>query len=162
MLHGRGGNEAECLARQCDLMIIIGGRHSLPIPKRWSQWQGTTQKRFSIETAAELQKVGLMAAESRCDRGAFTPSSIIEEVLSSMSEEIREEELSFEEMIDASLKPIYNGKVVKGMSPLWLPARSRLTSARSRLVSSSLRNSLMTLLPRRKIWSRKVTSSTSL
>ena len=32
-----------------------------------------------------------------------------------MSEEIREEELSFEEMIDASLKPVYNGKVVKGI-----------------------------------------------
>lgn len=47
--------------------------------------------------------------------GASTPSSIIEEVLSSMSEEIREEELSFEEMIDASLKPVYNGKVVKGI-----------------------------------------------
>lgn len=32
-----------------------------------------------------------------------------------MSEEIREEELSFEEMIDASLKPVYSGKVVKGI-----------------------------------------------
>ena len=32
-----------------------------------------------------------------------------------MSEEIREEEMSFEEMIDASLKPVYNGKVVKGV-----------------------------------------------
>lgn len=32
-----------------------------------------------------------------------------------MSEEIREEELSFEEMIDASMKPVYTGKVVKGI-----------------------------------------------
>ena len=108
-------HEAECLARQCDLMIIIGGRHSSNTQKLVTV-AGHYTKAVSIETAAELQKgwfdgvqkVGVTA-------GASTPSSIIEEVLSSMSEEIREEELSFEEMIDASLKPIYNGKVVKGI-----------------------------------------------
>ena len=108
-------HEAECLARQCDLMIIIGGRHSSNTQKLVTV-AGHYTKAVSIETAAELQKgwfdgvqkVGVTA-------GASTPSSIIEEVLSSMSEEIREEELSFEEMIDASLKPVYSGKVVKGI-----------------------------------------------
>ena len=79
-----------------------------------------------------------------------------------MSEEIREEELSFEEMIDASLKPVYSGKVVKGIvTGGGSPARSRWISARSRPVSSSSRNSPMTRPPKRRIWSRKVTSSTS-
>ena len=108
-------HEAECLAKQCDLMIVIGGRHSSNTQKLVTV-AGHYTKAVSIETAAELDKnwfhgvhrVGVTA-------GASTPSSIIEEVLSSMSEEIREEELSFEEMIDASLKPIYNGKVVKGI-----------------------------------------------
>ncbi|MEG0910986.1 MAG: S1 RNA-binding domain-containing protein, partial [Ruthenibacterium sp.] len=40
---------------------------------------------------------------------------IIEEVLSSMSDEIREEELSFEEMLEGTLKPVYAGKVVSGI-----------------------------------------------
>ncbi|MEG1744106.1 MAG: S1 RNA-binding domain-containing protein, partial [Ruthenibacterium sp.] len=73
-------------------------------------------KAVSVEIAAELcpawfsgvRTVGVTA-------GASTPSSIIEEVLSSMSDEIREEELSFEEMINASMKPIFAGQTVKGI-----------------------------------------------
>ena len=62
-----------------------------------------------------VHTVGNLMLTAGVTAGASTPSSIIEEVLSNMSEEIREEELSFEEMIEASLKPVYNGKVVKGI-----------------------------------------------
>lgn len=107
--------EAEELSRRCDFMIIIGGRHSSNTQKLVSVAARETRA-VAIETAAEIdpkwftgiQTVGVTA-------GASTPASIIEEVLSSMSDEIREEELSFEEMLEGTLKPVYAGKVVSGI-----------------------------------------------
>ena len=107
--------EAESLARRCDVMVVIGGRQSSNTQKLVTVAAKHTRA-YSAETAAELQPEWFLGAETvGVTAGASTPSSIIEEVLSSMSEEIREEELSFEEMIDASLKPVYSGKVVKGI-----------------------------------------------
>ncbi|MEG1640076.1 MAG: bifunctional 4-hydroxy-3-methylbut-2-enyl diphosphate reductase/30S ribosomal protein S1 [Ruthenibacterium sp.] len=107
--------EAEELSRRCDFMIIIGGRHSSNTQKLVSVAARYTRA-VAVETAAEInpkwftgvQTVGVTA-------GASTPASIIEEVLSSMSDEIREEELSFEEMLEGTLKPVYAGKVVSGI-----------------------------------------------
>ena len=107
--------EAESLARRCDVMVVIGGRQSSNTQKLVTVAAKHTRA-YSVETAAELQPEWFLGAETGgVTAGASAPSSIIEEVLSSMSEEIREEELSFEEMIDASLKPVYSGKVVKGI-----------------------------------------------
>ena len=106
--------EAEDLSQKCDLMVVIGGHHSSNTQKL-VQVAARHTKAVSIETAADLdpewfkgvQTVGVTA-------GASTPSPIIEEVLNSMSEEIRDD-MSFEEMIEASMKPIFGGKVVKGV-----------------------------------------------
>ncbi len=106
--------EAEDLSQKCDLMVIIGGHHSSNTQKL-VQVAARHTRAVSVETAADLnpewfkgvQTVGVTA-------GASTPSSIIEEVLNSMSEEIRDD-MSFEEMIEASMKPIFGGKVVKGV-----------------------------------------------
>ncbi len=107
--------EAESLARRCDVMIVIGGRQSSNTQKLVTVAAKHTRA-YSVETAAELRPEWFLGANTvGVTAGASTPSSIIEEVLSCMSEEIREEELSFEEMIDASLKPVYSGKVVKGI-----------------------------------------------
>ncbi len=108
-------HEAECLAKECDLMVVIGGRHSSNTQKL-AAVAGRHIRTVSVETAAELDPAWFRGVRTvGVTAGASTPSSIIEEVLSSMSEEIREEELSFEEMIDASMKPVYSGKVVKGI-----------------------------------------------
>ena len=108
-------HEAECLAKECDLMVVIGGRHSSNTQKL-AAVAGRHTRTVSVETAAELDPAWFRGVRTvGVTAGASTPSSIIEEVLSSMSEEIREEELSFEEMIDASMKPVYSGKVVKGI-----------------------------------------------
>ncbi len=108
-------HEAESLAKKCDLMVVIGGRQSSNTQKLVSVAARYT-KAVTVETAQELDPEWWHGAGTvGVTAGASTPSSIIEEVLSSMSEEIREEELSFEEMIDASMKPVYNGKVVKGI-----------------------------------------------
>ncbi len=106
--------EAEDLSQKCDLMVVIGGHHSSNTQKLVAVAAKHTRA-VSVETAADLppewfagvRTVGVTA-------GASTPSSIIEEVLSSMNEEIRDD-MSFEEMIDASLKPVFGGKVVKGI-----------------------------------------------
>ena len=106
--------EAEDLSQKCDIVVVIGGHHSSNTQKL-VQVAARHTKAVSVETAADLdpewfkgvQTVGVTA-------GASTPSPIIEEVLNSMSEEIRDD-MSFEEMIEASMKPIFGGKVVKGV-----------------------------------------------
>ena len=107
--------EAEELSRKCDVMVVIGGRHSSNTQKLVAVASRHTRA-IAVETAAELEPGMFDGVKlAGVTAGASTPSSIIEEVLSSMSDEIREEELSFEEMVDASLKPVYPGKVVTGI-----------------------------------------------
>ena len=107
--------EAEGLSQRCDLMVVIGGHHSSNTQKLVKVAARHTRA-VSVETADELKpewfsgvcRVGVTA-------GASTPSSIIEEVLNRMSEEIRDE-MSFAEMLEASeAKPVFAGKVVKGI-----------------------------------------------
>ena len=108
--------EAEDLSQKCDLMVVIGGHHSSNTQKLVKVAEKHT-KAVTVETAKELlpewfEGVGTVAVTA----GASTPSSIIEEVLNSMSEEIREE-MSFAEMFaesEANLKPVFAGKVVEG------------------------------------------------
>lgn len=108
-------SETEEMAKECDLMVVIGGRHSSNTQKLAAVAEKYTRA-VLIENAQEFDKRWLNGVETvGVTAGASTPSSIIEEVLSSMSDEIREEELSFEEMLEASLKPVYNGKIVKGI-----------------------------------------------
>ena len=107
--------EAEELSRRCDVMVVIGGRHSSNTQKLVAVAARHTRA-IAVETAADLEPGMFDGVKlAGVTAGASTPSSIIEEVLSSMSDEIREEELSFEEMVDASLKPVYPGKVVTGI-----------------------------------------------
>ena len=105
--------EAEDLSQKCDHMVVIGGHHSSNTQKLL-QVAARHTKAINVETADELDKdwlngtriVGVTAVAS-------TPSSIIEEVLNCMSEEIRDD-MSFEEMLAASeAKPLYAGKIVK-------------------------------------------------
>ena len=114
--------EAEELSRRCDLMVVIGGRHSSNTQKLVSVARQYT-KAVAVESPEDfdpallqgVQRVGVTA-------GASTPSSVIEEVLNRMSDVIREEELSFEEMINNdSMKPVRAGDIVKGVVTSILP-----------------------------------------
>ncbi len=107
--------EAEELSRKCDLMVVIGGAHSSNTQKLVSV-AGRHTKAVTVETASQLNPEWFKGVRTAgVTAGASTPSSIIEEVLSSMSDVIREEELSFEEMLEGTLKPVYAGKVVTGI-----------------------------------------------
>ena len=105
--------EAEDLSQKCDHMVVIGGHHSSNTQKLL-QVAARHTKAINVETADELDPAWLAgAARVGVTAGASTPSSIIEEVLNCMSEEIRDD-MSFEEMLAASeAKPLYAGKIVK-------------------------------------------------
>ena len=105
--------EAEDLSQKCDHMVVIGGHHSSNTQKLL-QVAARHTKAINVETADELDKDWLNGARIvGVTAGASTPSSIIEEVLNCMSEEIRDD-MSFEEMLVASeAKPLYAGKIVK-------------------------------------------------
>ncbi len=110
--------EATLLAKENDLMVVIGGRHSSNTQKLVEVCQDYCPV-VSIETAKELRKeffeniqnVGVTA-------GASTPAFIIQEVLDNMSEEIREENENFEKMLEepyASQPKLFRGAKVKGV-----------------------------------------------
>ena len=105
--------EAEDLSQKCDHMVVIGGHHSSNTQKLL-QVAARHTKAINVETADELDKDWLNGARIvGVTAGASTPSSIIEEVLNCMSEEIRDD-MSFEERLAASeAKPLYAGKIVK-------------------------------------------------
>ena len=105
--------EAEDLSQKCDHMVVIGGHHSSNTQKLL-QVAARHTRAVNVENADELDREWLAGAKTvGVTAGASTPSSIIEEVLNCMSEEIRDD-MSFEEMLAASeAKPLYAGKIVK-------------------------------------------------
>ena len=108
--------EAEDLSQRCDLMVVIGGHHSSNTQKLVRVAEKHTRA-VTVETASELKAEWFQGVNTvGVTAGASTPSSLIEEVLNSMSEEIRDE-MSFAEMFaesEANLKPVFAGKVVEG------------------------------------------------
>lgn len=113
--------EAAQLAEVSDIMIVIGGRHSSNTQKL-SDICSRFTKTIWVETARELLSgqadvVCQIDAGSRVGvtAGASTPVRIIKEVQKTMSEILKEEEMSFEEMLDQSFKSTYTGEKVKGI-----------------------------------------------
>lgn len=135
--------EASNLSRNCDAMLVIGGKHSSNTCKLRDVCLANADT-YLIETSAELEQIDLSTYEViGVTAGASTPSVIIKEVLKSMSEEIIEKEVetadvavetaesadnadkaavkasadgeaTFEEMLEESFREDENSKVVKG------------------------------------------------
>ena len=110
-------SEADSLARQSDLMLVIGGRHSSNTTKLYHICKQRCEQTYLIESAAELPVEAVRRAERiGITAGASTPASIIKEVLVTMSEEIKNPEESkaenFEELLEESFKNYNtNGRV---------------------------------------------------
>ena len=108
--------EAARLAQECDIMIVIGGAHSSNTQKLVSVATKHAVT-HTVETAAQLQPAWFNGVQKAgVTAGASTPASIIKEVLNNMSEVNHNEEMSFEEMLNAlpDAKP-FTGKVVTGI-----------------------------------------------
>ena len=113
--------EAERLASECDAMVVIGGKHSansLHLAQICSEHCGLVQfiekcDELDMDKVTDADTIGLTA-------GASTPAWIIKEVRNKMSDEIKVEESavevekSFDEMLEETLKTIYNGDKVTG------------------------------------------------
>ena len=113
--------EAESLASDCDAMVVIGGKHSansVHLAQICREHCDCVQfiertDELDLDMLKDKAVVGLTA-------GASTPAWIIKEVRNKMSDEIKveestvEKEMSFDEMLEETLKPIYNGDKVKG------------------------------------------------
>lgn len=103
--------EAERLAAQNDVMIVIGGRHSSNTKKLLTVCQAGCGRSALIEGAEDL-RWDMLAGAGRIGvtAGASTPASIIEEVLNRMSEMIKENtapvegEINFEEEVENYLR----------------------------------------------------------
>lgn len=110
--------ETAALAAKCDAMIVIGGKQSSNTAKLFSIAKEACPCSVLIEQANEVpinllykERIGIAA-------GASTPVCIIEEVKRIMSEQnvnLVEEELTFEQMLENSLKVINNGDRVNGI-----------------------------------------------
>ncbi len=92
-------NEAECLSARCDAMIIVGGKHSSNTRKLLSVCEKNCPS-FLVETAKELNGITLSGfSHIGLTAGASTPAGIIKEVLETMSEILKENNLIEEERV---------------------------------------------------------------
>ncbi len=107
-------NEASRLSSESDMMVIVGGRQSSNTAKLRDVCSANCPT-LLVETAAELTKESFVGfAKIGVTAGASTPDDIIKEVLSTMSEIVKNEtttpveaavisdEMSFEEALDAT------------------------------------------------------------
>ncbi|MBE6949348.1 MAG: bifunctional 4-hydroxy-3-methylbut-2-enyl diphosphate reductase/30S ribosomal protein S1 [Ruminococcaceae bacterium] len=125
--------EAVTIAAQCDIMIVIGGKHSANSRHLCDVCESVCPRVLFVETADELADVDLTGVyKLGITAGASTPEWIIKEVYQKMSEkktvkavgaaEIEEEvtagamaDESFAEMLEKSIKTLYNGDKVVGV-----------------------------------------------
>lgn len=111
--------EAAELSKSVDMMFVIGDKHSSNSFKLYSICSSNCKNTFFIETAEELPVKEISKADSiGVTAGASTPARIIKEVLDKMSEvntsSVNENELSFEEMLEESLKSMNTNERVMG------------------------------------------------
>jgi (E)-4-hydroxy-3-methyl-but-2-enyl pyrophosphate reductase (IPP and DMAPP forming) len=115
--------EAIEISKLMDKMIVIGDKNSSNTQKLYEICKKNCYNTYNVESFEDLvlnifnrnDKIGITA-------GASTPSAIIKEVISVMSEiqndaveKIEgEEELTFQQMLDESLVTLHTGDVVKG------------------------------------------------
>ncbi len=104
--------EAMELAKESDLMLIIGGRNSSNTQKLFKICSDCCSS-YAIETAAEIPTQEVLKAERiGITAGASTPADVIKEVVLTVSEIMTE---NFEAMLEESFKQSNtNGKVVNG------------------------------------------------
>mgnify|MGYP001316123425 FL=1 len=114
--------EAAKLAAECDAMVVIGGKHSANSVHLAAICSEHCPRVQFVANADELDMSAFSGVKTvGLTAGASTPAWIIKEVSNKMSEEIKidaaaaeEKEMSFDEMLEESIKTIYNGDKVTG------------------------------------------------
>ena len=104
--------EAAKLARECDRIIVIGGRDSSNSAKLYTICKSICADTVWVESADELSAMGPPCQKVGIVAGASTPHDIIEEVTNKMSETMNE---NFAELLEDSLKTLNTGDTVIGI-----------------------------------------------
>ena len=120
-------SEALDLGQKCDAVVVIGGKHSANSRHLVEICAEVCNTVLFAENARELDLSPLVAFDTvGITAGASVPQRIIKEVEQKMCDEIKETvevsetaakepEKSFEELLEDSIKTIYNGETVKGV-----------------------------------------------
>uniref|UniRef100_UPI0025FA361B 4-hydroxy-3-methylbut-2-enyl diphosphate reductase n=1 Tax=Ruminococcus sp. TaxID=41978 RepID=UPI0025FA361B len=111
-------SDAADLAKNSDIMLVVGGRHSSNTVKLYevcSRYCDT----YHIENSDELRTLKLPNADRiGITAGASTPAYIIKEVQTKMAENeilaAQDEDIDFAQALDESFKKIHTGEKVKG------------------------------------------------
>ncbi len=115
--------EAKQLSKECDAVVVVGGRTSSNTNKLKSVCEENCPT-YLIETAGELKNIDFGTFKSvGVTAGASTPAGIIKEVLFTMSENLNEqneqtntsEEMSFEAALEENLKSMSTDQKVTGV-----------------------------------------------
>ena len=111
-------SDAAKLAKESDVMLVVGGRHSSNTVKLYEVCSRYC-KTYHIENSDELSSLMLpCAGKIGITAGASTPAYIIEEVQTTMTENVNfnaiDEEIDFAEALDQSFKKIHTGEKVEG------------------------------------------------
>ena len=107
--------EAAALSRECDVMIVIGGKESSNTAKLFAVCKENCPLTVRIERADELEVNNLITSSHTrvgIAAGASTPSGVIQEVYNKMSEINATE--NFEAMLAESFKTLNTGDIVTG------------------------------------------------
>ncbi len=112
-------SDAAKLAQESDVMLVVGGRHSSNTVKLYEVCSRYC-KTYHIENSDELSSLMLpCAGKIGITAGASTPAYIIEEVQTTMTENVNlnaiDEEIDFAEALDQSFKKIHTGEKVEGL-----------------------------------------------
>ena len=120
-------SEALDLGQKCDAVVVIGGKHSANSRHLVEICAEVCERVLFIENVTELSISPLVVFDTvGITAGASVPLRIIKEVIQKMCDEIKETvevtetaasepEKSFEELLEDSIKTIYNGETVKGI-----------------------------------------------
>ena len=103
--------EIEKLSRECNAMLVIGGRESSNTKKLYDISRGNCPETHFIETARDIPfHIKKMTGKVGIAAGASTPGYIIEEVKNTMSEQE-----NFAQLLEESFKTLNTGDTVRGI-----------------------------------------------
>ena len=118
--------EVRSLSEQCDAMIIIGGKSSANSRHLYELCKERCERVLFVSGADELNSSLLRDCDTiGISAGASVPAWIIKEVVNKMCDEIKnipeevteekpEAEKTFDELLEDSIRTIYNGDTVTG------------------------------------------------
>ncbi len=103
--------EIDTLSRECNAMLVIGGRESSNTKKLYDISKENCKETYFIETARDIPlHIKKMTGKVGIAAGASTPGNIIEEVQNTMSEQE-----NFAQLLEESFKTLNTGDTVRGI-----------------------------------------------